>query len=181
MERLGSCSEMTAVCFLGYNNKHSFHILQCSFPDFREKINPNMLLLKITIWEWLVALNVCNIKHPQRSNTEGYIYKPHLYVLWLVLYLSFVLLWLVSYLPLVWQVFFGSKKYVCMYVCMCILDWLRRYLYYGTCGKLYYFSIFLCCYCYNLNGEPSGSPSAKTKICMIQLQLFMLWYNGVME
>jgi hypothetical protein len=164
MERLGSCSEMTAVCFLGYNIKHSFHILQCNFPDFRANIDPNMLLLKIAIWEWLIALNIYNIKRPHRTNTEGYIYKSHLFVLWFVLYLSFVLLWLVTYPPLMWQFFFYIRNIdVFMYVCMHIIDWLRRYLHFGTCGKLYYFSLLLCSYYYGLNGQPSSSPSAKTK------------------
>lgn len=162
MERLGLCSEVTAVSFLGYNNKHSVHILQCNFPDFRANINADILLLKITTWEWLIAHNIYNIKHPQRSNTEGYIYKPHMcVVICVVLVFCTIVTCFISTSHV--TSFFGPKKYRCMYVCMCILDWLRRYLHYGTCGKLYYFSMLLCCYCYSLNGEPSGSPSAKTK------------------
>lgn len=67
-----------AVSFLGYNNKHSFIFCSAVFLIFKQILMQIcLLLLKITTWEWLIALNIYNIKHPQRSNTEGYIYKPH--------------------------------------------------------------------------------------------------------
>jgi len=82
--------------------------------------------------------------------------------------------------------FFGSKKYRCIYVCMCILDCLRRYLHYDTYGKLCFFSVLLYCYCYSLNGKPSGSPSAKTKnlawySCNFSCFDIKKWWNKLLK